>query len=451
MRRLACLFASILLFQFFINPITPAQAAPLLSNPTPIVEYNTSTITSGGMSDAAGLTNATFGNSPTVSGGVVTFNGANSQYAVTSTNLVSTFSALGSSHERDVSAFVYIFPTGQNGVILDELGTTVINDSWHDTQIEMVSGTLKFRVWSCSAISSSIAVTQNTWNHVGFTYDQTSQTMTAYVNGQQAGQLTGCARQVPWRDSSVGLYYGFGSTSGTNLGSGAYGNFKLGQFDLYASTLTSAQVSAANNAVRSAFNPLSTPAAPTILSKTADSVTITDTAVANSSSYIAYLYASNGSTLIESKTVATGSIATGTTFSGLTPNTTYVAKVQAIGDQTTYGNSSISAGTSFTTLTGTTTLTLALDSGLTSATYRQLAKIKATPSVAGLVTFYFKGKRIAGCTRVLTSGGVAYCNWLPSFHGQFTITASFLPTNNNYLSSVATSPLLTISARVGKR
>jgi hypothetical protein len=451
MKRLVIFCASTLFFHFLAFSGQPAMAAPLLSNPTPIVEYNSSTITSGGMSDAAGLSNATFGNSPSVSGGVVTFNGSNSQYAVTNTNLVPTFSALGTSHERDVSAFMYIYPTGQNGVILDELGTTAINNNWHDTQIEMVSGTLYFRVWNCSAITSTISVSQNAWSHVGFTYDYTSQTMTAYVNGVQAGQNTGCSRGVPWRDSNVGMYYGFASTSGTNLGSGAYGNFKLGQFDLYSSALTAAQVTAAKNAVSSGFNPLATPAAPTILSRAADAVTISDTAVANSSSYIAYLYASNGTTFVDSKTVATAAISTGTTFTGLTPNTTYVAKVQAIGDHATYGNSSISPGTSFTTLTGSTTLVLALDSGLTTATYRQISRIKATPSVPGLVTFFYRGKRIAGCTRVPTTGGFAYCNWSPSAHGQIIISASFVPTNNNYLSSNATSPILTISTRSGNR
>jgi Concanavalin A-like lectin/glucanases superfamily len=450
MKRLATLWAGAFFLQILTSINSVAHAAPLLSNPTPIVEYNSSTITSGGMSDAAGLTNATFGNSPSVAGGVVTFNGVN-QYAVTSTSLAPTFSALGTSYERSLSAFVYIYPTGQNGVILDELGTTAINDNWHDTQIEMVSGTLYFRVWDCSFITSNRAVAQNSWSHVGFTYDYLSRTMTAYVNGLQAGQITNCSRQVPWRESNVGLYYGFASTSGTNAGSGAYGNFKLGQFDLYTSALTGSQVSAANNSVRSNFNPLSTPAAPTILSRTADTVSISDTAVANASSYIAYLYASNGTTFVDSRTVTTAAISTGTTFTGLTPNTTYVAKVQAIGDQATYGNSSISSGTSFTTLTGSTTLSLALDSGLTTVTYRQIARIKATPSVPGMVTFFYRGKRIAGCVRILSSGGFAYCNWLPSGHGQFTVTASFAPTNNNYLSSVATSPLLTISTRSGNR
>ncbi len=450
MKRLATFCASFLLLQILTNSYSVANAAPLLSNPTPIVEYNASTITSGGMTDAAGLTNATFGNAPSVAGGVVTFNGVN-QYAVTSTSLVPTFSALGTSYERSLSAFVYIYPTGQSGVILDELGTTTIDNNWHDTQIEMVSGTLYFRVWNCSAITSTIAVSQNAWSHVGFTYDYLTTTMKAYVNGVQAGQNTSCSRAVPWRDSSAGLYYGFASTSGTNLGSGAYGKFKLGQFDLYSSALTGPQVSAANNAVRSSFNPLSTPAAPTILTKSADSVSISDTAVANSSSYVAYIYASNGTTFVDSRTVATGSIAAGTTFTGLTPSTTYVAKIQAIGDQITYGNSPTSSGTSFTTLAGTTTLTLALDSGLTTATYRQVARIKASPSVPGLVTFFYQGKRIAGCARILSSGGFAYCNWRPSAHGQITVTASFVPTNNNYLSSVATSPVLTISSRSGNR
>ena len=447
-------FAKVLILGLFLSaylaPQEGAFAAPLLSNPTPIVEYNASTISAGGMTDAAGLTNATFANSPTVSGGVVTFLGSSSQYAVTSTDLSPTFHARGVSSEKTVSAFVYIYPTG-DGVIFDELGTTTINNSWHDTQIELTGGVLKFRVWNCSQITSNVSISLNTWNYVGFTYDQPTQIMTAYVNGSQAGQLTGCARSTSWVENSVGLYYGFGSTSGTNMGSGAYGNFKLGQFDLYAAALTSSQVTSAYNSVRSNFNPLATPAAPVISGKSADTVTIIDTAVANASSYLYYLYASDGTTFIDSRTITTGAIGTGTTFTGLTPSTTYVVKMMAVGDLATYGNSPWSNGTTFTTNAGTTSLSLALNSGLTTATYRAVTRIKATVSVAGKVTFYFRGKKIPGCIKILSAAGFAYCDWRPSSHGLFAVTATFTPTSANYLPSSATSPILNLSARSNNR
>jgi len=450
MRRAAITVVGVLLLALLPALGDPAIAAPLLSNPTPIVEYRGSGITSGGMTDSAGLMNATLYNSPSVSNGVVTFNGSN-QYAVTNSNLSGSFSSLGAGLERNVSIFAYIYPMG-NGTIIDEISSTTQSGGWHDTQIELANGTMKFRVWDCgSGISSSIPITLNTWNQVGFTYNYSTTTLTAYVNGSQAGQITNCSRQTPWNDGASNLYYGFGTSSTTNLGSGANGNFKLGQFDLYATPLTAAQVTAAYNATTSNFNPLATPSAPTVSAIGATSASITDTAVANASSYLVSRFASDGITLLETKTATPSTITSGISFTGLTPSTTYLMKVTAIGDGVNYGNSALSAGTTFTTANGATSLTLALSGGGTTATYRQSIALVATVSNPGYVTFYFKGRRIPGCIKILSAAGSATCNWKPSFHGQIYVTAQLSPTGVGYNSSTSTSALLTINTRSNAR
>ena len=449
MRRLAITFASVLLLTLLPSQFDVSEAAPILTNPTPLVEYRGSGISSSGMTDSTGLMNASFYNSPSVSNGVVTFNGSN-QYAITNSNLSGSFSSLGAGLERNVSIFVYIYPMA-DGTIVDELSSTTQSGGWHDTQIELAGGTLKFRVWSCSGVSSSIPITLNTWNYVGFTYNYSTTTLTAYVNGTQAGQNTSCSRQTPWNDGSSSLFYGLGTSSTTNLGSGANGNFKLAQFDLFSTPLTSSQVTSAYNATTSNFNPLATPSAPTVTAIGATTATVADTAVANASSYLISRFANDGTTLLETKTATSAAIATGTTFTGLSPSSTYVMKVTAIGDGVNYGNSALGAGTTFTTANGATSLTLALSGGGTTATYRQSILLIASVSNPGYVTFYFKGRRIPGCIKILSTAGAATCNWKPSVHGQIYITAQLNPTGAGYNPSSSTSPLLTINARANTR
>ena len=201
---------------------------------TPIVEYNPTTITSAGFTDAMGNSNATFTGTPTVSSGVATF--AGNSYAYTQTNLASKFNS--NTYPANYTVFMRVKPTG-DGVILNEYGTTTPNSGWADSQIEMVGGVMKFRTWNLGTVSSS-ALTLNTWYNVAITYDQVAQLFSAYINGVLVGTATG-SRSTPMA-SGFGLYYGIGTTDPANLGSGAYGNFSMSQFDVYNQTLSAAQI-----------------------------------------------------------------------------------------------------------------------------------------------------------------------------------------------------------------
>jgi hypothetical protein len=193
-------------------------------------DYNVSSYTSGNqLTDVKSNINATLYNSPSytsTAGKYLTFNGSN-QYGITG-NLASKFSS------NKVSLLVWIYPTG-NGVIINELGIGNPSSGWHDAQIEITGGnTLRCGVWNNGMVQVSTSITLNTWNLVGFTYDGT--TLKGYKNGVMFSSLV-TGRQAPYYNG-FGLYYGIGLTDSTNMGSGAYGNFRLGSFQVYSDALT---------------------------------------------------------------------------------------------------------------------------------------------------------------------------------------------------------------------
>ena len=202
------------------------------------------------VTDLQGNSNATLSGSPTYSssnGGYLTFNSASSQSLLLNTSLNSVLSPPNTS--TVISFFVWVYLTG-NGVIVTETSTT----GWHDSQIEMVSGTLKFSVWSNGVqnLSSSIPTPINNWYYVGFTYDGTN--LRGYVNGSLAVTSGTINRQTPFNDGGgVALRYGIALTDATSLGNGGYGNFRWGAFHVYNTALSGANVLNNYNATKSRF------------------------------------------------------------------------------------------------------------------------------------------------------------------------------------------------------
>jgi len=197
-------------------------------------DYDVSSYTSGtSLVDIKGGVNANLVNSPTytsTSGKYLTFNGIN-QYAMTG-NLASKVTG------NTITLMAWVYPTG-NGVIVTELGAGTPSSGWHDSQIEITGGnTLRVGIWNNSLISLNTPITLNTWNLVGFTYDGT--TLTGYKNGVSFGSVV-TARQTP-QVYAGGLYYGIGLTDSTNMGSGAYGSFRLGDFQVFDRGITADEV-----------------------------------------------------------------------------------------------------------------------------------------------------------------------------------------------------------------
>jgi hypothetical protein len=193
-------------------------------------DYDVASYTSGAsLVDIKGGVNTTLANSPTytsTSGKYLTFNGVN-QYGMTG-NLASKVPGV------TTSLMMWIYPTG-NGVIVTELGQGTTTSGWHDSQIEITGGnTLRVGIWNTNIVSLSTSITLNTWNLVGFTYDGT--TLTGYKNGTSFGVVV-TPRQSPVLNGN-GLYYGIGLTDATNMGSGTYGSFRLGDFQVFDRGIT---------------------------------------------------------------------------------------------------------------------------------------------------------------------------------------------------------------------
>ena len=195
-------------------------------------DYDVSSYSSGTtLTDIKGAANATLYNTPTYTstgGKYLTFNGTN-QYALTGN--------LGAKVGMNVSLMAWIYPTG-NGVVVTELGTNSTLSNWHDSQIEITGGnTLRMAVWG-QVGNISTTITLNAWHLVVLTYDGT--TIKGYLDNVLFGSAA-VTRSIP-QDSGNGLYYGIGLSDATNLGSGAYGAFRLGDFQVFSKALTADEV-----------------------------------------------------------------------------------------------------------------------------------------------------------------------------------------------------------------
>jgi hypothetical protein len=205
------------------------------------------------VTDLTGSSNATLYNTPTYTssgGGYLTFNGTD-QYLGTNTSLNSKLSPVNTSNI--ISIFLWAYPM-DNGVIVSELGTTSINTGWHDSQIEMVAGTLKFSVWTGAVqnLSSTISTPLNNWYYMGFTYNGTN--LVGYVNGASAVTSGTITRQTPYNNGGgVGLFYAIAAVDGTSLGDGTYANMRFGGMQVYNTALSAADVLQNYNAQRSRF------------------------------------------------------------------------------------------------------------------------------------------------------------------------------------------------------
>ena len=196
-------------------------------------DYDVSSYSSGTiLTDIKSGVNATLYNSPvytSTSGKYLTFNGINN-YAITG----DLSSKMGNTNVITILAWVY--PTG-NGVISSELTVGNPSSGWHESVIEITGGnTLRVGFWNGGGITQlSTAITLNTWNLVGITYDGT--TMKGYLNNVNFGSTT-FSRQAAHMYGGGGEYFALGLSDATNMGSGAYGSFRLGDFQIFNRALT---------------------------------------------------------------------------------------------------------------------------------------------------------------------------------------------------------------------
>jgi len=229
----------------FAGPISPRPftSGSIIVSTGLILNYdigNASSYSGAGstVTDLQANSNATLFNAPTYTSGYLTFNGTN-QYLTTNTSLNSKLSPVNTSTVTSIFAWVYPI---DDGVIVQELGQTTPNSAWHDSQIEMVAGTMKFSVWSNNpGFSSTISTPLSAWYYAGFTFD--GSILRGYVNGALAVTSAAITRSTPYNDGgNLPLHYAIAHTDATNLGDGTFSNMRLGALHVYNAALTAGQV-----------------------------------------------------------------------------------------------------------------------------------------------------------------------------------------------------------------
>ena len=171
--------------------------------------------------------------------GYASFNGVN-QYIITP-DLKSYFKSVAATTiQNSHSISLWIYPLNANGIILSEFGTSSISSGWQDSQIEMVNGYLKFRVWPSTTdfLTSINTIALNQWHHIVMVYD--GAILKGYIDGVLQGTKT-YARSSPM-NNNTGLYYGIGAYTATHMGSAAYGRFNLAQFKMYNIPLNNSDI-----------------------------------------------------------------------------------------------------------------------------------------------------------------------------------------------------------------
>jgi len=179
--------------------------------------------------------NATLFNSPIFmnSLGFISFNGSN-QYVATP-NIRTYFKTVNTSVQKSFTMSFWFYPIASTGVLVSELDSQTPSGGWHASNIEIINGFIKYRIWNGSIVTSTSSVNLNQWYHVVMVYDGTS--VKGYLNGVLQGTQAG-AREIPTTSQN----YAIGAGETTNMSTGAYGKFTLAQFKIYNLPLSDSDI-----------------------------------------------------------------------------------------------------------------------------------------------------------------------------------------------------------------
>jgi hypothetical protein len=189
--------------------------------------------------------NYTLGASPTynsiLGGGVITFAGASSQYAITAASL------FNSTTFNSYTMSLWAYPTGA-GNFVQVNGQTTPNSAYHYSAIEIsAAGVIKFGQWTgVDTVIATSTQSLNAWYNLVITYNGT--TATAYVNGVSVGSTN-----ISWSSPGANTFMALMAIDSTNMGTGAYASGSLGQFMVYNRGLSSDEVSTNFNALRGRY------------------------------------------------------------------------------------------------------------------------------------------------------------------------------------------------------
>ena len=167
----------------------------------------------------------------------------------------SYISTAGTPQGNAQSIYLWIYPldldsngVADPGVIYDECDSVC---GWHDAQIEMVNGKVRFNRWPYLTstpnqyVIESALLTPNQWHLVGFS--GTATTLSAYIDGSLVSTVS-----QTWQQNGGNIYHGIGTPDTTNLGGnsearGTNGDFRFNSFHLFSKALSSTEVTALYN------------------------------------------------------------------------------------------------------------------------------------------------------------------------------------------------------------
>jgi hypothetical protein len=169
----------------------------------------------------------------------IVFNGTSS-YTL-SPNLLTAFSASSFNQTQEIW-FNNINRTGNaytDGVLISELGQAIINSGWHDSQIEIVNGSGRLRVWDQNK-PAGLGVgnlTGPNWTHIAWRYNASSGTLDGFINGSKVSTNgPGRFRLNPF----PGYHVSLGAVDSTNLGDGGYFSGLIGAYRNYSASISDA-------------------------------------------------------------------------------------------------------------------------------------------------------------------------------------------------------------------
>jgi hypothetical protein len=142
------------------------------------------------------------------------------------------------------SVEVWINPTN-NGVIASHLGQSAIDDGFHNSIIELVSGQVEFGLWNGTAITSTGgtgALSFNEWHQLVLTYGGHGTPVKGYIDGVLVGQTANVNFSSPMDNLASEFRIAFGAEDGTSQGDGSYFDGRFGIARVYGRALTDAEI-----------------------------------------------------------------------------------------------------------------------------------------------------------------------------------------------------------------
>ncbi len=155
-----------------------------------------------------------------------------SSYAVQNTGFASM-----NSNSQKFTISIWINPASTSGDIVDEVETLpASSSSWHDTWIELVSGSVYIRMWALACVNIGTVPT-NQWSNIVMTYDGSA--YKGYINGAFGNSGTG-VRTVP--GGAYSMFYALGIPDSTNCGSGARYKGMIANYQFYNTSLSANEI-----------------------------------------------------------------------------------------------------------------------------------------------------------------------------------------------------------------